>query len=64
MSDGMLKLCLGHNDGTDLKSLLRSGASDEEILYRIKDSIYNKPKEHEFLNAESTDKTPMSEIGG
>lgn len=64
MSDGMLKLCLGHNDGTDLKSLLRSGASDEEFLYRIKDSIYNKPKEHEFLNAENTDKTPMSEIGG
>ena len=63
-SDGFLKLCLGQEDGIDLKALLRSNMTDDEILYLIKSTIYNKPKGHEFLNADKSDKTPMSEIGG
>lgn len=63
-SNGLLKLCLGHEDGVDLREALRSGMKDDEILYLIKTSVYNKPKSHEFLSADNSDKTPMSEIGG
>lgn len=63
-SNGFLKLCLGQNEGVDLREALRSGMKDEELLYLIKTSVYNKPKSHEFLSADNSDKTPMSEIGG
>lgn len=63
-SNGFLKLCLGQEDGIDLRQALRSGLSNDELLYVIKNSVYNKPRSHEFLSADNSDKTPMSEIGG
>ena len=46
--DGKLKLCLASPLSLDLKSLLRSGASDEDISHAIKEAVLNKPAHHEF----------------
>jgi GTP 3',8-cyclase len=64
-SEGFLKQCLHFNYGIDLKKLLRSGASEEEILSVIEDNIYNKPEKHLFLE-KSKDKELkfMNQIGG
>ncbi|MCL2815261.1 MAG: GTP 3',8-cyclase MoaA [Oscillospiraceae bacterium] len=60
--EGFLKLCLQHDDGIDLRSLLRSGQSDIEIQDRISAAVCNKPERHYFDNGESI--TKMSHIGG
>ena len=63
--EGFLKACLQYNIGTDLRELLRSGKSDEEILEAIKNTIYNKPEEHSFnLIIEKEEQKAMSQIGG
>ena len=63
--EGFLKACLQYNIGTDLRELLRSGKSDEEILEAIKNTIYNKPEEHSFnLIIEKEEQKGMSQIGG
>ena len=46
--DGQLKLCLASPVSVDLKSLIRSGASDEDISATIIDAVKNKPSHHEF----------------
>ena len=61
-STGELKLCLHHNVGTDIKTLMRSGASDQEIKEAIIEAIKLKPKEHNML--EKKDKINMYKIGG
>ncbi len=67
-SQGYLKACLQYEIGTDLKPLLRSGASDEELIAAMKTCIGKKPKGHEFLTREFADKPEnslsMSKIGG
>ncbi|MGG7058581.1 GTP 3',8-cyclase MoaA [Clostridium tertium] len=64
-SEGFLKQCLHFNYGIDLRNLIRSGASEEEILNVIKDNIFNKPEKHLFLE-KSKDKELkfMNQIGG
>lgn len=63
--EGFLKACLQYSIGTDLRVLLRSGKSDEEILEAIKNTIYNKPEEHSFnLIIEKEEQKGMSQIGG
>ena len=63
--EGFLKACLQYNIGTDLRELLRSGKSDEEILEAMKNTIYNKPEEHSFnLIIEKEEQKAMSQIGG
>ncbi|MGG7144621.1 GTP 3',8-cyclase MoaA [Clostridium nigeriense] len=64
-SEGFLKQCLHFNYGIDLRKLIRSGASEEEILNLIKDNIFNKPEKHLFLE-KSKDKELkfMNQIGG
>jgi GTP 3',8-cyclase len=68
-SEGHLRACLLSDKETDLKVLLRNGASDQDILAAIRQTILDKPQGH-FL---STDfKGPdrqlcsgqMSKIGG
>lgn len=66
-SEGFLKKCLQYEYGSDLKSLLRSGKSDEEILKVIEETIYNKPESHMFSkknNKEKLELKGMSQIGG
>ena len=64
-SEGFLKQCLHFNYGIDLRKLLRSGASENDILNVIKDNIYNKPEKHLFMK-KSNDKELkfMNQIGG
>lgn len=66
-SDGILKLCLYYENGIDLKKLLRSEASPEELLAAMEKAIYKKPAKHQFhLMAKegSEELKKMSQIGG
>ena len=66
-SDGILKLCLYYENGIDLKKLLRSDTSPEEILKAMEKNIYKKPTEHQFhlvAKEGSEELKKMSQIGG
>lgn len=66
-ANGFLKTCLQYNEGQDLKALIRSEKSDEEIIEVIKNTIYNKPKENRFLEnnySDNFERNIMSQIGG
>lgn len=65
-SQGYLKTCLQYDVGNDLKSLLRKGASDDEIRATVKAAIDKKPAGHQF-GTKVTDHREvhmMSQIGG
>ncbi|MCQ2454223.1 MAG: radical SAM protein [Clostridia bacterium] len=63
--EGILKLCLNHSAGLDLRALLRSGASDEEIADKMRDAILHKPVHHGFSEAvEDREQRRMNQIGG
>jgi cyclic pyranopterin phosphate synthase len=66
-SDGFLKTCLQYNTGCDLKQLLRSNSSEEEIEAAIKKTLLEKPDCHHFeaeKQEECEDQRKMSGIGG
>jgi cyclic pyranopterin phosphate synthase len=47
-SEGFLKLCLYHDDGLDLRSMMRQGAGDAEIEGAMINTIQKKPERHYF----------------
>ncbi len=47
-SEGMLRSCLLHDEETDLRSVLRSGGSDEMIRETLLTAIRNKPRGHQM----------------
>jgi cyclic pyranopterin phosphate synthase len=47
-SEGFLKLCLYHDDGLDLRRMMRQGAGDAEIEEEMINAIHNKPERHYF----------------
>jgi cyclic pyranopterin phosphate synthase len=47
-SEGRLLLCLGNEQGTDLRPLLRGSANDAEIVTRIQNALTLKPEKHHF----------------
>jgi cyclic pyranopterin phosphate synthase len=59
-SQGFLKPCLASEKGRDLRSLLRDGASDEELKQAIREEVFRKPRVHGFSFAGSG----MFRIGG
>ena len=61
---GELYLCLGQENKVELGTLLRAGASDEELQLAIRDAIANKPKRHDFLGTPTAILRPMSALGG
>lgn len=64
-ADGMLKPCLCFSEGVDLKTLLRSGASEEELFKTIEDTIYRKPLCHNFCEDNGVSESRrMVQIGG
>ena len=65
-SEGFLKLCLYHDEGLDLRALLRGGASDGEIEAAIKQAVLKKPARHAFGSetARTSGIKKMSRIGG
>ncbi len=68
-SEGRLRACLLNDKETDLKGLLRSGASNQIIRQSIRQTIIDKPKGHTLQNNFGEDDRPaclgqMSQIGG
>ena len=64
-STGWLKPCLCYEAGTDLRSLLRTGASDEALCAAISQTIAAKPEAHCFDQPGSiSEHRAMSQIGG
>jgi cyclic pyranopterin phosphate synthase len=68
-SEGRLRACLLHDHETDLKTLLRHGATDDELQAAIRRTILDKPKGHTLQHAlPGADLTNchgrMSKIGG
>ena len=49
-SDGKLRPCLGSHLEFDLRTALRSGASDDNLRQLILATVARKPKEHDFRN--------------
>jgi cyclic pyranopterin phosphate synthase len=45
---GTLHTCLGQEDATDLRAVIRAGASDADLAQVIRDAIAGKPKGHDF----------------
>jgi len=45
---GTLHTCLGQEDATDLRAVLRAGATDTELAAAIRGGIATKPKGHDF----------------
>jgi len=62
-SEGLLKQCLYHGGGLDLRTALRNNASDSELEAAIAGVIYNKPERHLF-GCEHDGIGRMSRIGG
>ena len=66
-SEGFLKTCLQYEQGVDLKSVIRKGASEADLWSVMEQAIRMKPRGHHFdeKTAESRDETKgMSQIGG
>ena len=47
-AEGRLLMCLGNEESIDLRGMLRSGCSDEDIKTTIMDSLSIKPERHIF----------------
>ena len=65
-SEGRLRACLLNDRETDLKRLLRGGASDEELMAEIRQTILDKPQGHSLNTAviRQPCSGQMSRIGG
>ena len=63
-SQGFLRPCLASETGCDLRTLLRGGAADEELLQTIRETIWSKPREHHFGDNSMPATRGMYRIGG
>lgn len=63
-SQGFLRPCLASETGCDLRALLRSGATDQELLTAIRETIWSKPREHHFEDCSMPATRGMYRIGG
>ncbi len=62
--DGKLRPCLHSPKETNLREILRSGKSDEEVKEILTQVIKEKPAEHHMNNEAWQDQRIMSQIGG
>jgi cyclic pyranopterin phosphate synthase len=63
-ASGLLKPCLSSDLSLDLRSLLRNGASDSEIIDSIQGIVARKPAGHNFSIANEATHINMFRIGG
>lgn len=63
-ADGRLKSCLAFPAGEDVKAVLRSGGSAEDVRGCIARCIESKPEHHAFGSQETEEQRLMSQIGG
>ena len=63
---GTLHTCLGQEDATDLRAVIRAGATDAVLAAAIREAIAGKPKGHDFEIARSQPAVArhMSTTGG
>jgi cyclic pyranopterin phosphate synthase len=59
---GELHACLGHDDATSLREIVRAGGTDEDLVRAIGDSVAHKRPGHTF--ADAPPRTHMMGIGG
>ena len=45
---GVLHTCLGHEDATDLRAVIRADASQQDLALAIAEAVRGKPKGHDF----------------
>ncbi|MSP01385.1 MAG: GTP 3',8-cyclase MoaA [Acetobacteraceae bacterium] len=57
---GTLYMCLGQDDSAEFRSLLRAGASDDELEMAIHAAIARKPKGHDFIIDRRHEKASVS----
>lgn len=62
--DGTLYLCLGQEDKVDLRTLLLTGCSDDQLDQTLVDGIGRKPLKHEFREHPAQVVRFMSSTGG
>lgn len=62
--DGRLLLCLGQEDAVPLGALMRSGASDHDLIAAIRAGIDKKPERHHFIERPEKIVRFMSATGG
>ncbi len=65
-AEGMLRTCLFAHLETDLKTVMRSGASDEVLAETIRRAVWKKEMKHFINDGEAFKRTArsMSQIGG
>ena len=63
-SDGKIRPCLHSKHEVDLREVLRSGGSNEDILELLAQAVCNKPSEHHMNDQAWQDNRIMSQIGG
>ena len=65
-SQGFLKTCLQYETGTDLRKLLREGASQETLKRAVEQAVRDKPQSHRFGEKDTgeVETHMMSQIGG
>lgn len=63
--EGILKLCLNHRSGLDLRAMLRGDATDDALRDAIRDAILRKPVHHGFSeDIDDREVRRMNQIGG
>jgi cyclic pyranopterin phosphate synthase len=62
--DGFLRPCLMSDGELDLRSPLRSGASDEELVRLFQHVVNHKPERHYLAEGQKVTGRGMSQIGG
>ncbi|MCA9860006.1 MAG: GTP 3',8-cyclase MoaA [Thermomicrobiales bacterium] len=63
-ADGKLRLCLLRNDEIDFREEMRGGATDEDLLRRLRAGIWRKPWGHGLAEGDLNIGRGMSQIGG
>ena len=64
-ADGKLRLCLLHGDEIDIKTLVRRGASEDELRSVFLEAVRRKPGGHDLdKKKDSEDQRSMNLIGG
>mgnify|MGYP001657995224 CR=1 FL=1 len=65
-AEGFMKGCLQFQKGADLRGLMRSGCTEQELTQAISQVIWNKPVSHNFYEAQTSldEVRVMSQIGG
>jgi len=64
MANGILRLCLLRAEEVDLLTLMRNGATDEELRELIVNSVFRKPWGHEVQEDSYATNRTASQIGG